>query len=289
MKSTGRIVLGIACASIGIGIAILLFGTLVGGGSVRNRYNTTFSYQDEAKDVTSVKLDIDFAKVHIVEGDTFHVDVKNTTEDGFHSEVKNGVWYLEDNFDDRYSMNLFGIRLPINFHGFGFRSEVDLYPTITITIPEGFEADEFDIEFGAGEILVDNIYAKTVGFSMGAGDMTIKKLTVDNDSSFKVGAGSMKINHLTAKDVTMESGVGEISVTGEILGNSYVDCGVGEINLNLEGEEKDYNYIVDCGIGSVKINNSNWDFTAHESIYNDKTKGTFNLKCGVGSISLNLR
>lgn len=288
MKSTGRIVLGIACASIGIGIAILLIGTLFGGGSVRNRYNT-FSYEDEAKDVTSINLNIDFAKVRIVEGDTFHVDVKNTTEDGFHSEVKNGVWYLEDNFDDRYSMNLFGVRLPINFHGFGFRSEVDLYPTITITIPEGFEADEFDIKFGAGEILVDNIYAKSVGFSMGAGDMTIKRLTVENESSFKVGAGSMKINRLKAKDVTMESGVGEISVTGEIYGSSYVDCGVGEIDLNLEGEEKDYNYIVDCGIGSVKINNRKWDFTTHESIFNDKTKGTFSLKCGIGSISLRIR
>ncbi|ABX41650.1 DUF4097 family beta strand repeat-containing protein [Lachnoclostridium phytofermentans] len=288
MKSTGRIVLGIACASIGIGIAILLLGTLFSGGSVRNQHNT-FSYQDEVKDVTSINLDIDFAKVRILEGDTFHVDVKNTTEDGLHSEVRNGVWYLEDKFDDRYSMNFFGLRLPVNFNGFSFRSEVDLYPTITITLPEGFKADEFNIEFGAGELLTDNIDAESVNISLGAGDMTIKKLTVEKDSRFSVGAGSMKINRLTAKDVTLKSGVGEISVNGEIYGDSDVDCGVGEINLNLEGDEKDYNYIVDCGIGSVKINNRNWDFTAHESIYNDNTKGTFKLKCGIGSITLKIR
>lgn len=287
MKSAGRIVLGIACASIGIGIAILLFGTLFSGGRDRNRYNT-FSYQDEVKDVTSIDLDIDFAKVHIVEGDTFHVEVKNTTEDGFHSEVKNGVWYLEDNFDDRYSINLFGFRLPININ-VGFHREDEWYPTIIVTLPEGFVADEFDMEFGAGELVAEYINANSVDFSMGAGEMTLKNLSVKDHSEFSVGAGSIKINRLTAKDVTMDCGAGEINVSGEILGNSYINCGVGEINLDLDGEEEDFNYIVDCGIGSVKINNKEWDFTTHQSIYNDNAKGTFELDCGVGSISLRIR
>ena len=288
MRSTGRVVLGIACASIGIGIAILIFGALFSGGRYRNRYNTA-SYQDEVKDITSIELDVDFGRVRIVEGDTFHVEVKNTTEDGFHSEVRNGVWYLEDNFDERYSFNLFGLNLPLSFIGFGVQIEDEWYPTITITLPEGFVAEEFDIEFGAGELVVDVVHADTVDISLGAGEMTIKNLTVDNRSSFSVGAGSMKINRLTANDVALDCGVGEISVRGEIIGNTYANCGVGEISLDLDGEENEFNYIVDCGIGSVKINNREWSFSTDESIYNDNAIGTFELECGVGSISLRIR
>lgn len=288
MKSTGRVVLGIACASIGIGIAILILGTLFSGGGDRNRYNT-FSYQDEVKDITSIDLDIDFARVRIVAGDAFHVEVKNTAEGGFYSEVRNGVWYLEDNYSDRYSIHLFGLRLPVNFPGFGFQRDEDWYPTVTVTIPEGFAAEEFDIEFGAGELVADSISAGTMNVSMGAGEMTLKNITVKDHSSFTVGAGAIRINRLSAKDVTLECGAGQISVAGAILGNSYIDCGVGEISLDLEGEEEDYNYIVDCGIGSVKINDRKWDFTTHKSIYHDNTIGTFELDCGVGSISLRIR
>lgn len=287
MKSVGRIALGIACASIGIGIAILIFGTLFNGGRDSNRYNT-FSYQDEVKDVTSIDLDVDFARVRIVEGDSFRVEVKNTTEDGFFSEVRDGVWYLEDNFDDRYSINLFGLRLPINF-SVGFQNEKEWYPTITVTLPEGFVAEEFDIEFGAGELLADYIKAKSVDFSMGAGEMTLKNLTVEDRSDLTVGAGSIKIQRLTANDVTMDCGAGEISVTGEIFGDSNINCGVGEITLDLDGVEENFNYIVDCGIGSVKINNREWDFTTHQSIYNENAIGTFELDCGVGSINLRIR
>lgn len=287
MKSTGRVILGIACASIGIGIAILFFGALFGGGREKSRYNT-FTFNNEVEGVTSIDLDVDFGRVKVIEGDKFSVEVRNTTENGFLSEVKNGVWYLEDNFDDRYALNFFGLRLPIHVTGFGNNSD-DYYPTVTIMIPEGFVAEEFDIDFGAGELIADKIDAKSVEFSIGAGEMTIKNMTVEKRSSFTVGAGSLKLNRLSAYDVTMECGVGEISVEGEILGDSSIDCGVGDVSLDLQGQEENYNYIVDCGIGSVKINSREWDFSTHESIRNDNATATFELDCGVGSINLRIR
>ena len=42
-------------------------------------------------------------------------------------------------------------------------------------------------------------------------------------------------------------------MTGEITGNSKIECGVGELDVTLTGNKEDYKIIAEKGIGRIKI------------------------------------
>ena len=52
-------------------------------------------------------------------------------------------------------------------------------------------------------------------------------------------------------------GVGEAKIEGDLLGESEVDCGVGELTLTL-GKQTDYQVHLEKGLGSIFVNGSEY-------------------------------
>ena len=286
MKSWWRIMLGIGFACIGIGIVFGMFGFAISRGQAAEYRDNSFRFSDTVEGVTSIDLDVNFSKIEIMTGNEFTVEVRNMAKDGFVSYVENGIWHLEDDYDKENSINLFGFQIPVNWNlGFNYADA----PSILVTIPDDFRAENFDLMVGAGELTMEELNAINCDIIVGAGSMKVQQLNATNTATLEVGAGELVVSNLETLHADFNCGFGSMRVQGLVLGDLSADCGMGEIQMDLIGDEDAYNYYINCGLGNVGINNDNFSFIASRTIRNENAIGSFDLNCGMGSIDVEIR
>ena len=134
------------------------------------------------------------------------------------------------------------------FWGFGFGGNSKA--GIEIYVPKNAKLKDIDLDIGAGEVAMEN-----------GSLISCEKLALD------VGAGSCTLNLDLSKDADVE-------------------CGVGEIALNLKGKESDFDYAVECGIGSVQIGDTEYSGLGTDKKITNSAKKKIDAQCGVGSISI---
>jgi len=226
------------------GIASVVFGvvTVVSGG-VRYNHDGNDNRINFSQDFTNVKsLDIENStgSLYIKTGDTFRVEAENVTE-GFQAKVSgNGKLTVNESSHG------------IQFFWFNINNFNNPNSKITVYLPEGFVAENAKIDTGAGKVTIDALAADSLVISAGAGNITGDKLTAE-DVSIDGGVGSVSLSNVNFKDADFNCGVGNLKVDGVLLGKNKVDSGVGEVDLELIGNEKDYDFNIDSGIGSIRI------------------------------------
>ena len=124
---------------------------------------------------------------------------------------------------------------------------------ITVSYPKKTEFEEASVDVVAGTVnLDDNFYAKKLEVSVAAGEFT-------NDST----------------------------ITAEKAENLEADCGIGNIDLGIDGKEKDYDYEISCAAGAIDIGDSSFSGLGHEKkISNPGSSGKMTFDCGVGNITV---
>ena len=283
MKTFVKIWLGIALVAMGFGI-ILLIVVVASGGTVVDM--PTVSYQESYSDIRNVDMDIEYGEVKIVEGNEFSIDAENIPEDSLESSVSNGTWTVKQHNEKEYS--IFGGRVDLG--GFwGWRWWDHEAPQITITLPSDFIADNFQMYIGAGDVKVEKILASEADFVVSAGILVIDEAAISGASKYNVGAGSMELMKLQAKDITVDCGVGNVFIEGAITGYNDITCGVGSVNMKLEGSKDDYSYEIESGIGNINIDNDNYHSISDKSINNNGALGNFSLDCSVGNITVDFQ
>lgn len=189
---------------------------------------------DDAEELLSLNLDIKSSNLQIKTGDKFEVktnnsNIKYSNENGF-------IKIKEDK-----SINWF----------FG---KIDIGELI-IYIPENMkQIDEVKINIGSGTIFIENLNTKNLYLDLGAGNVTIDKLTVSEGTKINGGAGNININSGSFANVDLDLGVGNTKIKSSVTGNSKIDTGVGELNLYLTLESSEYKIEVDKGIGKITFN-----------------------------------
>jgi hypothetical protein len=237
-------------------------------------------------DIKSLSLDITYGTVTIQEGDSFDIEVNGMPEDAVKDTVENGVWNISDTLDKSEAENEISV--------FGFKiSSSNSHPfkaaDIKLTVPEDYVFENLDIILDAGTIKADNLSAQNADISVGAGSLKIDELTAGNKSSYSIDTGELIINDLYARDTNMNCGVGNLRASGVITGDNYVTCGIGNVDLDMDGDEEDYNYSIDCGIGTVIINSNTYSGVNSKTKKNNNAENSFTLDCGIGKISLNIQ
>lgn len=292
MKSVSKIFLGLACITISLGILIVIFAYAIGGGkaySYSNNTDYTYKLDAYAEDVTSIDFDLSYGKVKVKTGDDFHVRIENMPEDGYKSYVSQGTWIIKEDFSSENVIRIFDWNIPVTSTGIGFGKNDFKAATITITIPEDFRAKDIKIDLGAGSLYADKLSADTVELTVGAGSMEVETLNATNLMEIENVAGNLIIHEMSARDVDVECGVGDIKIKGSIERDCNVTTGVGNVFLDIKGDEENYNYTVDCGIGHVIINDNSYNGITDTTIRNNNSVGTFRLECGIGKIELHVK
>lgn len=223
---------------------------------------------DELKILEEVKDNFDYSKldieigatnITIKEGDNFKVETDN-------SKIKLTKNDKEINIKEKNNSII----------SIGTKTE------LIITIPKDYIFDSIEIEAGAGKFNIENLNAQKIDLDLGAGSVNIEKINAIKELSLEGGAGSITIKDANINSADIDLGVGKFTFTGIFTGNSQIESGVGETNINIKDSKENYKLLLEKGIGSIKVDN--------EKVENNSTIGegtnTIRIEGGVGTINV---
>ena len=140
---------------------------------------------------------------------------------------------------------------------------------IKVSYPKKMEFEDASIDVAAGNVnLDDDFYAKNLNVSVAAGEFTNDSAITAEKAEITVGTGNVDLEELEVQ--TLEA-----------------DCGIGNIDLDINGKETDYDYEISCAAGSIDIGDSSYSGLGHEKkISNPGASGKMTFDCGVGNITV---
>ena len=215
-----------------------------------------------SSEISDLNIQINAADFYIKEGNSFSVEsnLKNLEVD-----EKNGCLTLKD-------------LTKIKLNG----SNAYENAVLTIWVPVGTVFDNVNIKTGAGRFTVDSLSAATIGFELGAGDVTISKLIAEKSANIEGGAGRITISDGAIKNLDLEMGLGQLNLTSALTGDCNLDSGVGEMNVTLLGSKDDYELDIEKGIGNITVDGRNvTDFGSSGNGANE-----VDIHGGVGAINV---
>lgn len=254
------LIISIISGIVNVGYVILTSTGLIKEKNVLLEDLITIS--DNVKEVATLKVEINGARLKLVEGNEFKVETNNSK-----------ITYSNDSgsvvIKEKGKTNI------------RFNSENN--SILIITIPKEMKAfDETSIETGAGFIEIDCLKTQGLNFDFGAGKVDIKNLEVTADAKINAGAGELNIENSKIKNLNLNLGIGETNIKSELTGRSKIETGVGELNLTLALPEKNYKISAEKGLGEIKLNN--------KKISDDSTIGNgenyIKINGGIGAINI---
>ncbi len=153
---------------------------------------------------------------------------------------------------------------------------------LIIYIPEDLNFEKVKINAGAGKIQIENINAKKLYLDLGAGETVIEKLNITDNCKIESGAGKVSILSGNINELNLDMGVGKFDVTSSITGNSKIDAGIGNLELNILGKKEDYKIKTSKGIGNINIDGDN---ILDNYIYGNG-KNIIKVDGGIGNINI---
>lgn len=140
------------------------------------------------------------------------------------------------------------------------------HPRILITVPKGYEFDDVNVDVSAGEFLSDEIIASELDIDMAAG-------------SAAFGDGTVELLSIDCK-------AGEVLYAGVVSREVETDCSAGNVELQLSGQEQDYNYRIQATAGSIQIGDSSLEGITSTRKIDNNASGNMDLQCSAGSINV---
>jgi len=135
----------------------------------------------------------------------------------------------------------------------------------------------------SGELNISNVQTKDLDLEVGAGNVIISNLLVENKADIDGGAGKVVIKDSNLSDLDLDVGVGEFQIlNSKLLDNSDIDAGIGKLEISLKGDLEDYRIIPTRGLGSFTIEDN--------EIENDRIYGNgdnkIKIDAGIGKIDI---
>lgn len=152
-----------------------------------------------------------------------------------------------------------------------------------------WELEEIELDTGASDVTADFLQAREIELDSGMGYLKAEQLKGD-EIFVSQGAGMTEIGSMTAEGkAKIEVGVGSVAVN-EFTGDSLqLDCGIGEIDLTVQGQQDEYNYKLSCGMGEVQIGEEQYSSIKGEKSIDNQAAKNISADCGVGEIFVNFQ
>ena len=157
---------------------------------------------------------------------------------------------------------------------------------ITLTVPEHAVLDSALFELGAAEIFMENVSAKKLYITVGAGTLHADGLTATELARLNVGAGAFYADEVALTNAELVCGVGEMSLAGAFDGDTTADCGVGAMELRVRGEQEDYRGELNCGLGEIEFGDIDIDGSGNKSHGTSSAERRMDIKCGIGEVDV---
>lgn len=260
-------IIGGIITAIFFGLSI--FGVTLGLQDAKIENNVVSKSKEELaiiqnyEDIDNLKIEIGYSKLTIKEGTELKIEAVNSNK----------------TLETRKSGKTLTIKDNKVWTWFNQSEQTE----IIVTVPKDILFDKVKIEAGSGELDISNLQTKNLDFDVGAGNVIISNMLVENKADIDGGAGKVVIKDSSLNTLDLDVGVGEFQIQNSILqGNSDIDAGIGKLEINLKGNANDYEILPKRGLGSFTIGNN--------EIEDNKTYGEgqnkIRIDAGVGKVDI---
>lgn len=156
---------------------------------------------------------------------------------------------------------------------------------IILYVPKGAGLLDTDIELGAGVGKIEGITTEELSVEVGAGELKGNDITAAI-ANIQVGAGSAELIDCAFGEAEYEVGLGSIYYQGGLNGSVDVNCNMGNVELNLDGLEEDYDYRIDCAMGSVNVGGRQFAGISGEKRIDNGAPNHMEIDCSMGNITV---
>ena len=126
--------------------------------------------------------------------------------------------------------------------------------SLTLCIPEEKIFDRIELVTGAGRLTVEQLSTETLMLELGAGEVYIHELNASRSADIAGGAGQITVNGGVLHNLDLEMGLGELNLTAMLTGESELELGIGQSNIMVLGDRKDYRLDLEKGLGELTVN-----------------------------------
>lgn len=158
---------------------------------------------------------------------------------------------------------------------------------ITIYLPAQMTFEEICVNVGGGELDAEELRAKAVIVNVGAGEANIEEIVAEQLDA-NVGAGEITVEDSeVAQDVNANVGMGEMTFVGTINGNADLRCGMGELEVQINGQVfEDYNYKLSCAAGNIVLGDMSYSGAGINKRIDNGSDKTLDVDCGMGNVCI---
>jgi len=253
----------ITIISTTLGVLVALSGILGLKKDIEENLNTEMATNIlESNDITALYIDIAFTNLTIKTGDILIAETDN-----------NNIKYIQE--DNRLKIEEKNKKWFSNYE----EKELILY------LPQDIEFEKIKINTGAGKIEIETLKTEKLTFEVGAGETKIQNLIASKECEIEGGAGKLTIEEGIINDLDLDIGVGEVNLTSTLTGKNEINAGVGNLNIDLQGEKDSYKIQVDKGLGSIKINGKE---ISNGEIFGDG-ENYIEVDGGIGNIDIDFK
>lgn len=224
--------------------------------------------------VQKLSIDASYATLSIQESDTAQVKV---TIDGKKSDVS----YNCNLIDGKVVIK--GKKKSVNIN-FGKENAL----VIKVLVPKDMNLSDFSIDVAAGEVSLDlpSVHLNNVELEVAAGDLIVTNL-VGTKADIQVSAGKMVAETIKMDNCVIDCGMGDVEINHlDIAKKLEAEVGMGNITINLEGQENAYNYDLSCGMGNLTIGEQEYSGLSKDTTIDNGAMVDVELECGMGNLEI---
>lgn len=182
--------------------------------------------------VTDIEIDVAVAEFTVIPADSFYVE---SNIESITVKVNSDCLKIDDNSD-------------------GFNTSVLTEAAVlNVYVPAGYSFGNVDIDTGAGGVCINSVTTNELELDLGAGEVEIKNVTSLDKTEISGGTGDVTVTDCKFYYADLSMGVGSFSFSGELLGNSSVDMGIGQADITLHGGKDSYCISISKGIGAAAV------------------------------------
>lgn len=161
--------------------------------------------------------------------------------------------------------------------------------TITLYLPnENRALQQLEVSLGAGQLLLNHLTVQDMTASIGAGQLLLTDIALGT-LEVSLGAGELRAEDVTMEDLTASIGAGNMELTGGIYTGAKISCSMGNVRLELEGEQKDFNYELSCVAGNMEIGEDSFSGAVMDRSIDNGAAKSMKIDCSMGNVEVDFQ
>lgn len=154
--------------------------------------------------------------------------------------------------------------------------------TLKITIPKNYSFNNLNIVSDGGIVNISNLNVNELSLQLKAGSLVLNDVIVNDKLTIIGGAGTIDVTNGNVNNLNLNVGVGNCNISAILKGNSVIEAGVGQLNIDLLDSIDNYKIKLTKGIGDITINDTK--ITDNNTAFNGNKN--ISLVGGIGPISI---